>query len=219
MARWVPPASAVAAVDSASRGAWAQAAAQLLLSVVALGLLLFWWQRSLTKLMTAPDARRRSRRPGSAAKQRGGRAGGLWPEGRTGAVVQRALRYAWRDPKTKSAWVTSLVLGLIIPLFNAVQGAGTIYWACFGVAMLGFLMFNQFGQDTSAFWMVALTISSPRDAYEELRARALALLVVSLPYVTLVTAVMAAVLGDWAALPGALGLSYGLLGSLVALGR
>ncbi|WP_236243046.1 transporter [Streptomyces sp. CC228A] len=217
VARWVPPASAVAAVDSASRGAWAQAAAQLLLSVVALGLLLFWWQRSLTKLMTAPDASTIAA-AGGAAKQRGGRAGGLWPEGRTGAVVQRALRYAWRDPKTKSAWVTSLVLGLIIPLFNAVQGAGTIYWACFGVAMLGFLMFNQFGQDTSAFWMVALTISSPRDAYEELRARALALLVVSLPYVTLVTAVMAAVLGDWVALPGALGLSYGLLGSLVALG-
>ena len=31
-------------------------------------------------------------------------------------------------------------------------------------------MYNQFGQDTSAFWMVALTISSTRDAYVELRA-------------------------------------------------
>ncbi|OII66074.1 transporter [Streptomyces sp. CC53] len=218
VARWVPPASAVAAVDSASRGAWAEAVAQLLLSVAALGLLLVWWQRSLTKLMTAPDASTLAAAGGGAAKRSGGRGAGLWPEGRTGAVVQRTLRYAWRDPKTKSAWVTSLVLGLIIPLFNAVQGVGTIYWACFGVAMLGFLMFNQFGQDTSAFWMVALTISSPRDAYEELRARALALLLVSLPYVTLVTGVMAAVLGDWEALPGALGLSYGLLGSLVALG-
>ncbi|OII68081.1 transporter [Streptomyces sp. CC77] len=218
VARWVPPASAVAAVDSASRGAWAEAVAQLLLSVAALGLLLVWWQRSLTKLMTAPDASTLAAAGGGAAKRSGGRGAGLWPEGRTGAVVQRTLRYAWRDPKTKSAWVTSLVLGLIIPLFNAVQGVGTVYWACFGVAMLGFLMFNQFGQDTSAFWMVALTISSPRDAYEELRARALALLLVSLPYVTLVTGVMAAVLGDWEALPGALGLSYGLLGSLVALG-
>ena len=69
---------------------------------------------------------------------------------------------SWRDPKTKAAWVTSLAVGLIVPVFNAVQGTGSVYFACFAAGMLGMQMYNQFGQDTSAFWMVALTISSTR---------------------------------------------------------
>jgi ABC-2 type transport system permease protein len=123
-----------------------------------------------------------------------------------------------RDPKTKAAWVTSLAIGLIVPLFNAFQGTGSVYLACFSAGMLGILMYNQFGQDASAFWMVALTISSARDAYEELRARALALAVITLPFVVLVTGVTAAVLGDWWALPGALGLSFGVLGAMLGTG-
>jgi ABC-2 type transport system permease protein len=84
--------------------------------------------------------------------------------------------------------------------------------------MLGIQMYNQFGQDTSAFWMVAMTISSPRDAYVELRGRALALLVVTLPYATLVTVVTTALLGDWPRLPEVLGLSLALLGAMLATG-
>jgi ABC-2 type transport system permease protein len=79
-------------------------------------------------------------------------------------------------------------------------------------------MYNQFGQDTSAFWMVALTISSTKDAYTELRARALALLVITLPYTALVSCLTAAVLGDWKALPEVLGLSFALLGAMLATG-
>ncbi|MGW3006301.1 transporter, partial [Streptomyces sp. NPDC001155] len=120
--------------------------------------------------------------------------------------------------KTKAAWVTSLAIGLIVPVFNAAQGTGSIYFACFAAGMLGIQMYNQFGQDTSAFWMVATTISSPRDAYAELRGRALALLLVTLPYATLVTAVTAGVLGAWSRLPEVLGLSFALLGAMLATG-
>lgn len=132
--------------------------------------------------------------------------------------MERSLRYVWRDPKTKAAWVTSLAIGLIVPVFNALQGTGSIYFACFAAGMLGIQMYNQFGQDTSAFWMVAMTISSPRDAYDELRARALALLVITLPYATLVTVLTTAMLGDWPKLPEALGLSLALLGAMLATG-
>ncbi|WP_262387192.1 transporter [Streptomyces sp. TRM49041] len=222
VARWVPPASAIGAVDSASRGAYGVAVVQLLLSVAALAGLLYWWQRSLTKLMTAPDGSTIAAAGTGAGTDRRRSAdagwGRLWPEGRTGAVMQRALRYAWRDPKAKSGWVTALALGAIIPLFNAWQGTGSIYWSCFAAGLLGTLMYNQFGQDTSAFWMVAMTVSSARDAYAELRARAMALLLVTLPYATLVTVVTAAVLGDWRSLPDALGLSYGLLGAMLGMG-
>ncbi|MFF9310709.1 transporter [Streptomyces sp. NPDC014748] len=216
--RWVPPATAVGAVDSASRGDHAAAAAQLALTAAALAALLGVWARSLARLMTSPDAST-VQSPDAAARERsGGGLARLLPPGRTGTVMERSLRYIWRDPKTKAAWVTSLAIGLIVPVFNALQGTGSPYFACFAAGMLGIQMYNQFGQDTSAFWMVALTISTPRDAYVELRGRALALLTVTLPYATLVTVLTTALLGGWARLPQVLGLSFGLLGAMLATG-
>ncbi|HET6858943.1 MAG TPA: transporter, partial [Streptomyces sp.] len=215
---WLPPASAIGAVDAVSDGAYVRGAAQLLLSAAALAALLWSWERSLVKLMTSPDGSTLAASGPARKESSTGPGGRFLPEGRTGTVILRSLRYVWRDPKTKAAWVTSLAIGLIVPVFNAIQGSGTIYFACFAAGMLGIQMYNQFGQDTSAFWMVAMTISTTRDAYAELRARALALLVITLPYSALVTVVTAALVDDWAALPEALGLSFGLLGAMLATG-
>ncbi|MFF8276884.1 transporter [Streptomyces lateritius] len=217
---WLPPASAIAAVDSASEGDYAVAAGQLLLTVVVLVALVYWWQRSLVKLMTTPDGSTIGAASGSGARDRSGTGllARLLPGGRTGTVMERTLRYVWRDPKTKAAWISSLAIGAIVPLFNALQGTGSVYFACFASGMLGIQMYNQFGQDTSAFWMVAQTISTAADAYAELRARALALLVITLPYTAVVTAATAAVLGDWSSLPDALGVAFALLGAMVATG-
>ncbi|MCX4823872.1 transporter [Streptomyces sp. NBC_01142] len=216
--RWLPPASAMGAVDSASEGAYAVAAGQLAVSAVALLLLLHSWQRSLTKLMTAGDGSTLAAASEPTRKESSSGIHRLLPEGRTGAVMQRSLRYVWRDPKTKASWMAALAIGLIVPLFNALQGTGSIYLACFAAGMLGIQMYNQFGQDTSSFWMVAMTISSTRDAYEELRARALALLVITLPYTAAVVILTAALLGNWRALPEVLGLSFALLGAMLATG-
>ncbi|MFC8226842.1 transporter [Streptomyces sp. NPDC057287] len=218
--RWLPPASALGAVSSASEGAYGAALTQLLVSALALAGLLWLWQRSLDKLMTSPDGSTIAAAEPSADRSGADRSGllALLPEGRTGTVMQRSLRYVVRDPKTKASWVTALAIGLIVPVLNAVQGTGSAYFACFAAGMLGMQMYNQFGQDTSAFWMVALSVSSARDAYLELRARALALLLITLPYTVLVTVVTAAVLGDWAALPGVVGLSFALLGAMLATG-
>jgi ABC-2 type transport system permease protein len=226
--QWVPPASAIAAVHAVGEGSYGLALAQLALTAGALAALLAVWSRHLTRLMTSPDgstlpaaesaARERTPTglgrllPSLSAKSPGG------TPSRTGTVMERSLRYVWRDPKTKAAWVTSLAIGLIVPVFNAWQGTGSVYFACFAAGMLGIQMYNQFGQDTSAFWMVAMTISSTRDAYVELRARALALLLITLPYATLVTVVTTAMLGDWRRLPEALGLSFALLGAMLATG-
>ncbi|MFJ4825342.1 transporter [Streptomyces bacillaris] len=218
VARWLPGASAIAAVDAASRGSYGVAAAQLVVTVAALGALVWLWQRGLVKLMTAPDGSTVA--AAAPTRKESGRTGlsGLLPEGRTATVVHRSLLYIARDPKTKAAWVTALAIGAIVPLINALQGTGSIYFACFAAGMLGMQMYNQFGQDTSAFWMVALTISSTRDAYVELRARALALLLITLPYTVVVCVATAALLGSWQALPGVLGISFALLGAMLAIG-
>ncbi|MFD9909139.1 transporter [Streptomyces sp. NPDC059063] len=215
---WLPPSAAISAVHETGAAHYGVAAAQLALSVGALFLLLHLWRRSLTRLMTAPDGSTLAAAEPSRTKSRSSGLSARLPGGRTGPVMERSLRYVWRDPKTKAAWVTSLAIGLIVPVFNALQGTGSVYFACFAAGMLGIQMYNQFGQDTSAFWMVAMTISSTRDAYEELRARAGALLVVTLPYTALVNVLTTALLGDWRTLPEAVGLSFALLGAMLATG-
>ncbi|MEU9333970.1 transporter [Streptomyces sp. NPDC048290] len=217
--RWIPPASAIGAVDSVSRGAYGTAALQLALSAGAVAVAVAVWARHLNRLMTAPDGSTLQAASEKSVRDRGDTGvARLLPGGRTGTVMERSLRYVWRDPKTKAAWVTSLAIGLIVPVFNALQGTGSVYFACFAAGMLGVQMYNQFGQDTSAFWIVALTISSRRDAYVELRARALALLVITLPYATLVTVMTTVLLRDWERLPEVLGLSFALLGAMLATG-
>ncbi|MBV2358097.1 transporter [Streptomyces sp. J2-1] len=215
---WVPPASALGAVRAASEGSYGTAVAQLALAIAGLTLLVFLWARGLTRLMTAPDGSTLQSADAGTRDRTASGLGRLLPGGRTGTVMARALRYIWRDPKTKAAWVTSLAIGLIVPVFNAVQGTGSVYFACFAAGMLGIQMYNQFGQDTSAFWMVALTVSTPRDAYAELRGRALALLLITVPYATAVTVLTTALLGAWNQLPEVLGLSLALLGAMLATG-
>ncbi|WP_256103461.1 transporter [Streptomyces sp. ODS05-4] len=229
--RWLPPASALGAVDSASHGAYGTAAAQLLLTAVALGALLGAWGRSLHRLMTAPDGSTLAAlsapaggtsKAASKAASGSGRGPGAesrwWPAGRTGTVMRRSLQYMVRDPKTKAALISWLLVGLIVPLVNAVQGTGSIYLACFSAGMLGAQTYNQFGQDGDAFWMVSLSISTAQDAYVELRARAYALLLIALPFTAVVNVATAATLGDWRSLPDAVGLSLGLLGAMFATG-
>ncbi|MGW7099943.1 transporter [Streptomyces sp. NPDC054838] len=216
--RWLPPATAVGMVDSASEGDYAAAVAQLVLTLAALAGLMWFWERSLTRLMVTPDGSTLAAAAPRKDRDTGPGPWALLPGGRSGAAMQRTLRYVLRDPKTKSAWVTALAVGLIVPVFNALQGTGSVYLACFGTGMLGIQMYNQFGQDTSAFWMVAQTLSTPRDVFVEMRARAGALALVTVPYAVLVTAVTAGLVGDWAYFPTALGLALALLGAMLCTG-
>ncbi|MEU8683224.1 transporter [Streptomyces sp. NPDC048611] len=219
--RWVPPVSAIGAVDDIGHGAYGRALAGLGLTVLALVLLLWWWQRTLTTLMTSPDSSTLQAVEKDSARRAGDGERGLarlLSGGRTGTVVLRSLRYAWRDPKSKMSWATALAAGLLVPVISAVQGNGSIYTAFSAATLLGLQMYNQFGQDTSAFWIVASTIATPRDAYQELRARALALSLVALPYVTLVVVGSAALMGPWSAFAEVYGLSLAVLGALLATG-
>ncbi|MDK1472556.1 transporter [Streptomyces sp. 549] len=217
--RWLPPASGVEAVRAAGEGSYALAALLLAATAGVLAALLWWWHAGLTKMMTAPDSSTLQPAPeADRGRAGGGRLSALLPAGRTGPALRRTLQYAWRDPRTKAAWATSLGIGVLLPFVTAVQGNGSVYNACWVAGMLGLLMYNQFGQDSSAFWMVAGTISSSRDAYLELRARALALAVVVVPFTVVVLVGSAAVFGQWDELPSALGLALALAGVLIGGG-
>ncbi|MFD3452402.1 transporter [Streptomyces sp. NPDC058691] len=212
--RWLPPAAALDAVRAAGTGAYGLAVVQLLWTAVVLAAVLVWWHRSLDRLMTRPDS---STLQASGPARVRTRTRSLFPEGRVGTVMERQFRYAWRDPRTKAAWATALAVGLLLPVVSAVQH-GSVYSACWAAGLLGLQMYNQFGMDGSAFWTVAATISSRADAYAELRARALAIAVVAVPYVAVVTVGAALLLHRLDAAPETLGLSFALLGALIATG-
>ncbi|AZQ73058.1 transporter [Streptomyces luteoverticillatus] len=219
--RWIPPGSTLDAVRAASDGAYGRAATDLALTVVALAAVLWWWQRGLAKVMTAGDASTLG--AASVTKPEKARAGGsglarLLPAGRTGTVMHRSLRYIWRDPKTKASWVSGLAVGALVPIVNAAQGMSNIWFAMFAPTMLGLQMYNQFGQDGPAFWMVLQTIGSRRDAYAELRARALTFSLIAVPYVALVVTGTAYFTGRWQDWAEVLGLGFALLGALFATG-
>ncbi|WP_404819400.1 transporter [Streptomyces marincola] len=220
VARWVPPLSAVDAVRAAGEGSWGFVAYGLGGTVLACLLLLRWWSRTLTRLMTAPDSSTLQPAPERAAGRTGpARGPAAWlPGGRTGTVMRRTLLYGWRDPKTKMGWAMSLGMGLLLPVVFAAQGNGSVYNACWVAALLGLTMYNQFGQDYSAFWMVAQTIGTTRDAYLELRGRALAIALIGVPFTCLVVTGSAAAFGAWDQLPDGLGLALALLGALLAVG-
>ncbi len=223
--RWLPPAPAVDAVRSVSRGAYGLAAAQLALSAVVVALVLRWWHGILTRLMTSPDsstlqAGTPESVPGRGASGRSPLAR-LLPErfalSRAGTVMERQFRYVARDPRLRASWVTGLAVGLLLPLVATVQH-GSVYQCLWTAGLLGMQMFNQFGLDTSAFWTVAATIATRRDAELELRGRALMLGAVALPYVTVVTVATALLLHRTDVLPEVLGMAFAFLGALICTG-
>ncbi|MBH1935999.1 transporter [Streptomyces sp. AV19] len=220
VARWIPPGSALDAVRAAGEGEYGLAAAELALTAGVLAALVYWWQRTLTKVMVSPDsstlaaaepARDRERSSGTGLSR-------LLPAGRAGTVAQRSLRYAWRDPKTKMSWGSTLAIGAAIPLFNVLQGNHSLYFVFIAATMITSQMFNQLGQDGSAFWMVLQTIGSRREALSELWGRALALVLVTAPYLTLVVTGLALLIGDWRDFAEVLGLALALLGGLLGTG-
>ncbi|MFF7990045.1 transporter [Kitasatospora xanthocidica] len=212
--RWIPPISAADAPRTAAEGRYGLALLQLAAAVVLLALLLRWWRGSLQELMVTADSSTLE----VARGVRSSRGWGFLPAGRTGAVMQRHLRYAWREPRAKAALFTSIGMTVVICVLSMVQGWASVYLLAMTGMFLGLQMLNLFGMDGSAFWMVAATLRTPADARDELRGRAYAVLLYAVPVTVVLGLVLATVTGKWDQLPSALGLAFALLGCGVALG-
>ncbi|MFE7560323.1 transporter [Kitasatospora sp. NPDC057500] len=213
--RWVPPVSAVDAVRTAGEGRYPLALLQLAATGALLVLLLRWWRASLQQLMVTADA---STVEVVRGVQEPGRGWRFLPDGRVGAVMQRHLRYAWREPRAKAAVFTSIGMTLVVCVLSIVQGWSTVYLVAMTGMFLGLQMLNLFGMDGSAFWMVAATLLTPADARDELRGRAFAVLSYAVPVTLVLAVVLAAATGEWSGLPSAVGVAFALLGSGIAIG-
>ncbi|MFD0272428.1 transporter [Kitasatospora sp. NPDC127111] len=212
--RWVPPVSAVDAARTAGEGRYGLALLQLAATAALLVLLLRWWRASLQQLMVTADASTLEVARGVQSS----RGWGFLPAGRTGAVMQRHLRYAWREPRAKAAVFTSIGMTVVLCVLSVVQGWSSVYLIAATGMFLGLQMLNLFGMDGSAFWMVAATLLTPADARDELRGRAYAVLSYAVPVTLVLALALAAFTGDWAGLAPALGVAFTLLGSAIAIG-
>ncbi|MEU8259769.1 ABC transporter permease [Micromonospora sp. NPDC048999] len=231
---WTPfGAPWTAGIDVAEGRAWA-AVLKLLITVLAIGALLYWWSRSLESAMVgaanAGPARNQRGTVGTAVAQLFPRAVGWARRDRFGALVARECRYWWRDARRRANLITIAVVGIFVPVMVNLGGArfaaGAGAEAGFSVTgesspvlvslsmiFVGVLatvtLANQFGFDGNAY---AANVVAGVPGRLELRARMTAFSIYVVPLLGVVAIVVATVLGHpgWlGAMAGALLAAYG----------
>ncbi|PXX61492.1 ABC-2 type transport system permease protein [Nocardia tenerifensis] len=204
--RWIPSGWAPAAVEAAAQGNWLFALLPLVgLLVVVLGL---WqaWAVLLARRLAAPM--------NSVA---GGTGGGLLARvrqrGPLGAVLIKELRTWSRDSRRRATVLPVLVVGVLLPVFPAVQGGGTGGVPFAGVTSALFASLagaNLYGYDGTAVWQTLVTPGAER---ADARGRLLALLIVIGLPTTLLSLILPGALGRWELYPWVLSLHAAALGA------
>jgi ABC-2 type transport system permease protein len=214
---WLPPVWPVRAMAAARSEHWAASLVELAGGIATVGALLWWWSRSLDRVMTTAEAA-----PDASAVPPSFRETplfdpwlGFLPRTRVGAVAARELRYTWREPRRR----VQLVSGAVIPfiLLAGVFSRGGLHHhrIVFGALIVAFLAgsnraVNQIGLDGPAFWA---HVSAGQDLRADLTGKNLAVALVTLP-LTLATGVLLALLsGGW----GELGVTVGVGAALIAV--
>jgi ABC-2 type transport system permease protein len=224
---WTPFGSAYTVGVDAATGRWWAVPVKLLVTVATIGVLLWWWSRSLESAMVGTAS-------GGAAKAVRGPTGGplaqlfpRWPAGlprnRYGALVAREARYWWRDTRRRANLITLTVVGVFVPVVVNV-GVGDLIAGRSSTTSPGRLaasmvlvgvvatvnLANQFGFDGSAY---AANVVAAVPGRVELRARAVAFSAYAVPLLMAVSVLVVALVGkvgSWPMVAGTLLATYGL---------
>lgn len=199
---WTPFASGFVAPYDIAAGRPLLAVARLALVAVAVLLLLWWWSHTLESAMLGGS----SEGPAGGAV-RGGAVAALLPRlvrgARPGvftAILARELRYWWRDPRRRSALISIVIGGSVMPialtLFAAQRdrsGVALPISAGLACSVSAVIMANQFGFDGTAYSVHLLAGVAGRT---ELRARAAALSLYIAPVLLVVAVVVGLISGS-----------------------
>jgi ABC-2 type transport system permease protein len=208
---WTPVGAAWSLGGELAAGGYGAAALKLVIALATLGGLTVCWKVLLQRaLVTPPYA-------GSTKKRAAGLGlFGLFPATPTGAVTARSLIYWLRDPRYAGALVVVPLLPVLL-LFQAGQ-TGSYGMLAFVGPLTAFLLAWSISSDVSyentAF---ALHLSTGVPGVSDRLGRALACLLFALPVVLAFSVLPLLFSGDWARLPGLLGLSLGILFSGLGL--
>jgi ABC-2 type transport system permease protein len=208
--RGAPSGWGPSAVASAAGGDLLAALGWLAALAVLDGLLVLVWSRLLVRRLTAGPAAVAPRRV--VARKRA-RTRQLLPAGPLGAVIGKELRLWWRDAQRRALLLSSVLIGLVIPVFSLAQGGGLgalwsapLWIVVFAAMQVG----NLYGMDGSGVWQ---TIVTPGAARADVRGRQWAWLIAVGPVVALAVAVLPAVSGAPQQYPWVLALVPALLGA------
>jgi ABC-2 type transport system permease protein len=209
---WTPLAAAYTAPVDAADGRWADALAKLGIAAVTVAALALWWSATLESAMIGVVS------GGRAVSRAGSRAGvvaSLFPAalrplrpGRFTALVAREWRYWWRDPRRRASILSLTIAGVVLPVAlraGSTSGGGRTplpLAVAFSAVLAAMVLANQFGTDGSAY-ALHLLIGVPGRV--ELRARAIALVVIMAPLLVVATVAVGVLTGAAAQLPAALG--------------
>ncbi len=215
--RWLPPAWAAHAVHDVSTGRSFRGLLLLVLLAAVLVAVLVLWHLALRRVLVTPAAGpSRTRRAG-----RGGLVERVMSTGRVGAVAGKDLRYAWRDPRRKAGWLSTVIAAMSIPLLFLVtvgKSAAPVipFTLCLLAMMLALQNGNQFGLDGSSWWTNHATAGSARDSRRELHGRHLATAVLVAPVLLVGAVVSLAVSRNIVSTVAAFSLAAALLGVSLA---
>ena len=209
---WTPPGWVVRGISDARAGHFSSAALWLALAAALVILLAWIWWLALDRALTGvPETTRRREATDLFS--------GLsrwFPHTRRGAVAATELRYIWRDPRRRAAWLTMgfLVAGGagIVAVFLR-EHQEIVLGAAVTALLAGLQSMNQFGFDGSAFWM---NVAAGEDPRADITGKNLAVLALTLISTSLLGVALAALTGGWIFLPVAIATAVGTLG--VALG-
>jgi ABC-2 type transport system permease protein len=228
---WTPFGAPYVLPFDVADGRWDRAAAHAGITLASIGLLLWWWSRTLESAMLDNTSGGAAR---SARSTRGGAVDSLLPKvmrvmvrpGPFAAIMARESRFWWRDGRRRAALVSILMASAVLPIAlniggragtpDSVSGLSTVGFG-FAVTMAGtmggLLLGNQFGYDGSAFGAHLLSRVRGRT---ELRARAAAIALVAVPVQVFVVVAVSAFSGQLPIVPAGLGLLAASFGAAIA---
>jgi ABC-2 type transport system permease protein len=222
---WTPFGAPYVLAFDAADGRWLALAVRLAMTVAAIGLLLFWWSRTLEPAMLGATGSSGGRAK-PAGVDRTGAVAGLIPRvlrrlvrpTAFGAIVARESRFWWRDPRRRASLVSILMASAVLPIVlqltwrsglrdTGVPTAASALAFSFAITiagtMGGMLLANQFAFDGTAY---ATHLLQKVPGRTELRARALALALVVVPAEVVVVIAVTLLGGSPELVPAGLGM-------------
>ncbi len=241
LARWAPPGMVAHAISAAARGDYPAALAGLAVGAATALVLLWAWVAVLGRALTSQDASTQggwSRRKAAgtlpvavpAADPVPGRRTGRWRavlgDSRALTVAAKELRYSWRDPRRKAAWL-GLATAVIVTLSVASLGTGRglagsvgpvlVLAAVYSGAIAGLQSANQFGLDGGALWLNVAATWRAQQLRADLAGKNLASALVALPVFALLYTALGLLAGQATYPAAAFGMAAGALGATLGI--
>lgn len=203
---WTPLGAAWAVPGDAAAGEWGISVLRLLIASATVYLLWLAWQGLVARMIVTPGREAESREyTGLGWFDR-------MPHTATGAIAARSITYWGRDPRY---WVSMLmipVVPVIVILPLVVAGMPFNYLALLSVPLmcvfLGWTLHNDVAYDHTAIWLHV--VSGPPGSADRL-GRLIPAFFVGIPLIGIGSAISVGIYGDWAVMPGVLGVSTCIL--------